>query len=373
MGHYVINAIIIAMAWCIIAKKNAQIRELNEKAAQAEKQKEELERIMEEYNKLKEFKKQYDEGAGKLLQSNLTAIPWLSAMMADYLTYDMEMEAMRARALIPSPESTLKVNTIREIRKDAEERIAQAKAAIYQLEYIKKIYPQLEEIIGTDYNDLDFSSKMPEIDVPRQLLTKEEWDSLDEKGRNQLALERFCALRKCNNYQAGRDYLSGVVYEFEKRGCKAELIGNQLDNTIIAHLDGNTIVAQCKYCADDKPVHENYIASLNNAHVAYCIENKINPADIMAVFVTNGRLSEKAREMADVMGVKLIENHEYTEFPRIKCVIDINEKKYGYHLPFDYWYDDVKLENEGEFYAFTVAEAESKGFRRAYKWHGLPQ
>ena len=53
MGHYVINAIIIAMAWCIIAKKNTQIRELNEKASQAEKQKEELERIMEEYNKLK--------------------------------------------------------------------------------------------------------------------------------------------------------------------------------------------------------------------------------------------------------------------------------------------------------------------------------
>lgn len=367
MAHYVINAIIIAMAWCIIAKKNAQIRELNEKAAQAEKQKEELERIMEEYNKLKEFKKQYDEGAGKLLQSNLTAIPWLSAMMADYLTYDMEMEAMRARALIPSPESTLKVNTIREIRKDAEDRIAQAKAAIYQLEYLKKLYPQLEEIIGTDYNDLDFSSKMPEIDVPRQLLTKEEWDSLDEKGRNQLALERFCALRKCNNYQAGRDYLSGVVYEFEKRGCKAELIGNQLDNTIIAHLDGNTIVAQCKYCADDKPVHENHIFALHRA----ITEN--NNADATAVFVTNGRISDKAREMAEHFDIKLIENHEYTEFPRIKCVIDIDEKKYGYHLPFDYWYDDVKLENEGEFYAFTVAEAESKGFRRAYKWHGLPQ
>ena len=120
---------------------------------------------------------------GNLLESNLTAIPWLSAMMADYLTFDMEMEAIRAGALIPNPESILKVNTIREIRRDAEERIAQAKAAIYQLEYLKKLYPQLEEIVGTDYNDLDFSSNMPKIDVPRQLLTREEWESHDEKGR----------------------------------------------------------------------------------------------------------------------------------------------------------------------------------------------
>ncbi|MBR4880268.1 MAG: restriction endonuclease [Clostridia bacterium] len=370
MQPYIISAIIIAMAFCFVIKKNTEIKKLQEKLSQLEKENavlgEKLDSIESEYNELKELKSRYDEGVGKLLESNLTAIPWLSAMMADYLTYDMEMEAIRATKLIPTEQSAFKVNTIREIRKDAGERIAQAKAAIYQLEYLKKLYPQLEEIVGTDYNDLDFSSKMPKYDVPRQLLTKEEWESLDEQGRNQLALDKYCALRKTNKYQASRDYLSAVVYEFEKRGCKADLTCNPLENTIVAYLDGHTIVVQCKYCTDDAHVHENYIFALHRA----LTEN--NNADATAVFVTNGRLSDKAKEIAEHFGIKLVENHKAPDFPRIKCVVDTDGKQ-GYHLPFDYWYDDVKLENEGEFYAFTVAEAEEKGFHRAYKWHGLPQ
>jgi hypothetical protein len=62
------------------------------------------------------------------------------------------------------------------------------------------------------------------------------------------------------------------------------------------------------------------------------------------------------------------------DFPRIKCNINydgLGGKTYIYHLPMDLNYDVTKIENEGEFMALTVAEAESKGFRRAYKWHGL--
>lgn len=41
-----------------------------------------------------------------------------------------------------------------------------------------------------------------------------------------------------------------------------------------------------------------------------------------------------------------------------------------YHLPFDQQYDNVKINKPGECFAFTVKEAEGKGFRRAYKWFG---
>ena len=42
-----------------------------------------------------------------------------------------------------------------------------------------------------------------------------------------------------------------------------------------------------------------------------------------------------------------------------------------YHLPFDQMYDRVVIEPEkGECYVKTVAEAEQKGFRRAYRWRG---
>jgi hypothetical protein len=33
-------------------------------------------------------------------------------------------------------------------------------------------------------------------------------------------------------------------------------------------------------------------------------------------------------------------------------------------------YDRTKLDKAGEFYAMTVAEAEAKGFRRAWRWRG---
>jgi hypothetical protein len=39
-------------------------------------------------------------------------------------------------------------------------------------------------------------------------------------------------------------------------------------------------------------------------------------------------------------------------------------------LPFDQQYDTAKIENVGEFYAWTVKDAEKAGFRRAFKWHG---
>lgn len=41
-----------------------------------------------------------------------------------------------------------------------------------------------------------------------------------------------------------------------------------------------------------------------------------------------------------------------------------------YHLPMDQQYDKVKIKTSEECYAYTVQEAEAKGFRRAYRWYG---
>ena len=41
-----------------------------------------------------------------------------------------------------------------------------------------------------------------------------------------------------------------------------------------------------------------------------------------------------------------------------------------YHLPFDQQYDRCIINEPGEFYASTVAEAEKAGFRRAMRWRG---
>ncbi len=56
----------------------------------------------------------------------------------------------------------------------------------------------------------------------------------------------------------------------------------------------------------------------------------------------------------------------------IKCNINQSTKEKIYHLPFDQQYDRTKITAEcGEFYATTVAEAEKKGFRRAFRFAGV--
>jgi len=43
---------------------------------------------------------------------------------------------------------------------------------------------------------------------------------------------------------------------------------------------------------------------------------------------------------------------------------------YQRDLPMDQQYDTTKInKKDGDFYAFTVQEAEDKGYRRAHKWH----
>jgi hypothetical protein len=51
----------------------------------------------------------------------------------------------------------------------------------------------------------------------------------------------------------------------------------------------------------------------------------------------------------------------------VKCNIAHNTEEKIYHLPFDQQYDRVKISLPGEF-SKTVAEAESRGFRRAWRW-----
>ena len=87
------------------------------------------------------------------------------------------------------------------------------------------------------------------------------------------------------------------------------------------------------------------------------------------VFVTNIELSSTAQKVAEYLGVFVVEHHTMSDFPRIKCNIGHSEEGAVkiYHLPMDEQYDSAKIDKPGEFYAFTVKEAEKAGFRRAYK------
>ena len=104
--------------------------------------------------------------------------------------------------------------------------------------------------------------------------------------------------------------------------------------------------------------------------------NITNNCNATGVLITNTVLSNKAKDFAKRLGIGYVERKLLGEFPRIKCNLGIDEngkRTRIYHLPFDQQYDKTIIEKKGEFMAFTVAEAEAQGFRRAWKWHGDEQ
>ena len=362
----------------------AKTKEAIESRDKLKVEKNELESNVEnksiELNQLKKYKHNHEVDLKRFLESNLVAFPWMAGVMADYLTYDLEIEA-RKLEWGSNVQREKKVASIRELRKAAQAQVAQAKMAIYQLEYLKQLYPALEDVLDTDYKELELKKEIPEYDPIRDYISKDEWNSLSDSAKNQLALDRYVESRNKSKWQIGRDYELSVAYEFAKEGWDVDTHGSyagleDMGRDLIAKYKNKTIIVQCKYWSHEKVIHEKHIFQLYGTYITYCIENKEDMADVEAYFITNIKLSPKAREMAKFLCIKVMEEHPMVDFPRIKCNIGHDEyglKTHIYHLPMDDQYDTVKIDSKGEFYAFTVAEAESKGFRRAYKWHGLPQ
>lgn len=328
---------------------------------------------------IKRLHSEYDhhyENLRKLQASNLSSMPWLAGMMADYLTYDLEIEAKKLD-WGSSIQRQKKVASLRDIRADAKRRIEEAKIATYQLEYLLSLYPGLSDVLETDFSELDFSGKIPDHDPTRDWLSLEEWSSLSQDERDQLALDRYVQSRKKSKWQIGRDYELSVAYEFSQQGYIVDSTGNymkleDMGRDIIAVRGSRTYIIQCKYWSKDKTIHEKHIFQLYGTSVLYSLDHPALRGKVTPVFVTNILLSETARKVAESLKITVYENHPFTEFPRIKC--NIGRDEYGetkiYHLPMDLQYDITQIKNAGECYAFTVKEATDKGFRRAYKWHG---
>lgn len=102
--------------------------------------------------------------------------------------------------------------------------------------------------------------------------------------------------------------------------------------------------------------------------ILYCVTERHN--QVKPVFATTTNLSDDANMVASELGIE-VRRQEIGRYPMIKCNINPRSKKRIYHLPFDQQYDRIIIgDQDGEFYATTVQEAEDAGFRRAYRWRG---
>ena len=312
--------------------------------------------------------------------SNLTAIPYMAGIIADFKTRNLEMLASSLDWGANVARQN-KVASIREIRKQTQEAIASSKEAEYQLAYAIQMFPGLEDFLEADYHgvqDITISDiETGHHDSVRNFLTKEEYQALSNVERNQLALDRYLQAHRRTSWQVGRDYEMYVGYKCSQEGYAVEYFGadkglEDLGRDIIAKKNNTTLIIQCKYWGKHKVIREKHINQLYGTTICYCYENNIPQTEVRAVLITNIEVSDTAKDFAKYLGVIVVENLPAGNYPCIKCNINRDEQgnpTYIYHLPFDQQYDSCKINAPGEFFALTCQEAEDAGFRRAYRWH----
>ncbi|MBE7713721.1 MAG: restriction endonuclease [Cyanobacteria bacterium SIG26] len=269
----------------------------------------------------------------------------------------------------PAYSSAQKVQEAKNKAKDFEIKYKLMK---YEYDTLFELFPELENYIEYGSGEENLQQIQEYFDKVSNWLTKEEYDRLSESERNQLALDRYVQSYSKSKWQIGRDFEMAMAHYYTQKGYFVQYTGieeklNDKGRDIIAENGKEILIVQCKYWSKEKIIHEKHLCQLYGTTIQYKRKLKTKKR-IKPVFITSTLLSDSAREFAKDLKIKVLENQEFIEFPRIKCNISKNNEKI-YHLPFDQQYDNTKIEPEkGEMFAFSVKEAEQKGFRRAKKW-----
>lgn len=240
-----------------------------------------------------------------------------------------------------------------------------------RLDFLFKNFPSLADFLASEYNPQPLKTS-DSHDPVRDWISDVEYQSMSETDRNQLALDRYIESPKKSKWQLGRDYELSIGYQFELKGFRVEYTGiidgvADLGRDLIATKGATVYIIQCKYWSTTSLIREKYIAQLFGTAEIYRKEH--SSLEVIPLFITSSRLSEEAKAFAEKLGVKYYENKPIMEFPRIKCNVGKNQfgdQTFIYHLPMDPQYDAVKTDKPRECRTFTVQEAESYGFRRAY-------
>ena len=306
-----------------------------------------------------------------LIKEKCNYFPHLAGMMADILTlhYKNSVEFLTTK---PHPAYN-EAYRIKELHEKTKAIIEEKKVYEYKLAYLQSLFPDIDKYFDKEY-DIDINQDIEEyeenVDRVRHYISSEEYNALSIIEKNQLALDNYLTRRK-SKWQIGRDYELYVGYLLQKKGYNIEYNGilKQLEDMcrdIIATKGKKTLIIQCKNWSKEKLIHEKHIFQLYGSVIYAKIENP--SFNVKGVFITTTTLSEKAKCIANYLGITVIEQLPIGEFPRIKCNINRTTGEKIYHLPFDQQYDKTKIESDGEFFALTVEEAESKGFRRAWRY-----
>lgn len=340
-----------------------------------EKKNRELEADYQKRNKeLTEQKKKLD-----FIISSQTPFICSATLAADMSTYIYSSKEYYLKfKQHPARTAAAEVKALRHKTKDY---IVQYKEMLYKYEFLLKTFPELQKYVDDEEallsleNVNSYTELTENTDHARDYLSEEEWKKLSIDERNQLALDRYKKQPKSNweigiEYEMYVDFILRTKYHFSTIPFGSLKGLDDLGRDIIAtriDVSGaiSTYIIQCKYWANTKVIHENVVCQTFGTAMEYQLKRNLFKEKVIPVITTTTTLSDMAQKFANKLGV-LVWKIPKGEYPVIKCNIGTNGEKI-YHLPFDQQYYRTEIKNPGEFYAWTVREATSKGFRRALK------
>ena len=255
------------------------------------------------------------------------------------------------------------------LREKYREAVIELRKTKYKLEKFIFDFPQAEDYIE------DFVVQ-EEYDNTRLYLSDEEYKKLTQGEKSQLQLDRH--FKKRSKSQIGADYefcCARVLenccgYKVEEHGAKYGVHDQGRDLICFDDKNNTIYIVQCKYWSKNNEIKENVIMQLYGTAVAYKIiynktaniKRKIIPVLMMP---PSSVISETAKSYIELLEIEVWKQKLLDNIPVIKCNINNGDKIY--HLPFDQQYRKAMIDKPGEFYAYTVAEAEAAGFRRAMR------
>jgi len=355
------------------------------------------EHLASQFAKEKETLKKESEALETLFKEKTKGFPWLADARAEYqsLQDSRDIRYLQLKSH-PAPVKADKLKQASSERRKAEKA---ARVADHLLDYCRFLAPWLDDYIGIEAKELDqiianihssWEVEEEEIDeeVKRKIgLTK--WDTLTPSERLQRKLNWYWEKPNKSNWQIGRDYERYIGYLYEQNRWNVYYHGKKgfedLGRDLICKKDKNVEVIQCKYWSKDKSIHEKHVYYLFGTAVEYYLENFAHEKDMMHLslfpelvrkgnvtpkLVITTEVTPKAAQVAKLLGVD-IEIVPFQRYPSIKCNVSRKNGEKIFHLPFDQQYDTILIEEERlERYVDTVNEAESLGFRHAYRWKG---
>lgn len=301
---------------------------------------------------------------------------WIAKMYGDY--YDMfigDLIRTLENKVRPAHASASRIE--KNCRAELRELAARAKHSESLVLLYESFYPNLPALCDMTADDIPPSLDEPldiepktEYDSMKKWISRSEYDLLPRVEKYQLALDNY-KHRNRSNWAAGIDFERYICYLYELKGYRVVCFGAlnglaDLGRDLYAFKDNEVIIIQCKRWSSQKLIHEKHVYQLFGTVTDYCIDNPLFNTHGLLIATCN--LSDKAREAAGRIGIEFEENVSFPEYPMVKCNINRTTGEKIYHLPFDQQYDKVQIEHDkGEFYAWTVSEAERRGFRRAFR------